>query len=302
MPPPSPYSAVLLALICLIRLRRMRRHYAILQGEDGTESFVAAVSRQIDEVERLRGQVDRSRRQVEELRVDLGDAIRHVAVVRYDAFNDMGGRQSFSAALLDDSGDGLVVSSINGRTETRTYAKGVKGGRATPRCRPRRSRSSDTRSAADQPTRLGSDDRSPADSLRLPRPRGDVHRGRVAGVAGSEHSAELVPVQLGHRRTGCGAYRRADGAMVPFENSLEGSVSATLDTLATGTALMITAEVRLPVAFSLLVQPGVALADVTTVTTHPHAHAQCRRWLTRAPAAGRLHDRGLDGSRCSHRR
>ncbi len=121
---------VLLALICLIKLRRMRRHYVILQGEDGTESFVAAVSRQLDEVERLRGQVDRSRRQVEELRVDLGDAIRHVAVVRYDAFNDMGGRQSFSAALLDDSGDGLVVSSINGRTETRTYAKGVKGGRS----------------------------------------------------------------------------------------------------------------------------------------------------------------------------
>ena len=62
------------------------------------------------------------------LRVDLADAIRHVAVVRYDAFNDMGGRMSFSAALLDDAGDGVVISSINGRTETRTYAKGVKGG------------------------------------------------------------------------------------------------------------------------------------------------------------------------------
>jgi hypothetical protein len=65
---------------------------------------------------------------VQTLRVDLADAIRHVAVVRYDAFNDMGGRMSFSAALLDDAGDGVVISSINGRTETRTYAKGVKGG------------------------------------------------------------------------------------------------------------------------------------------------------------------------------
>ncbi len=49
-------------------------------------------------------------------------------MVRYDAFDDMGGRLSFSAALLDDAGDGLVLTSINARSETRTYAKGVKGG------------------------------------------------------------------------------------------------------------------------------------------------------------------------------
>jgi hypothetical protein len=54
-------------------------------------------------------------------------ALRNVAVVRYDAFGDMGGRLSFSAALLDDQGDGLVISSINGRSETRTYAKALVG-------------------------------------------------------------------------------------------------------------------------------------------------------------------------------
>ena len=43
----------------------------------------------------------------------------------------MGGRLSFSAAMLDDAGDGLVLTSINGRSETRTYAKGVKHGRLT---------------------------------------------------------------------------------------------------------------------------------------------------------------------------
>jgi len=120
--------ALLLVVISLAKLRRMRRHYTLLQGEDGTESFIAAVSAQIDAVDRIRSEVDRSRNEVEQLRRDLADAIRHVAVVRYDAFNDMGGRMSFSAALLDDAGDGLVISSINGRTETRTYAKGVKRG------------------------------------------------------------------------------------------------------------------------------------------------------------------------------
>jgi Protein of unknown function (DUF4446) len=62
------------------------------------------------------------------LRADLGQALRHVAVVRYDAFGDMGGRLSFSAAVIDDRGDGLVFSSIHARGESRTYAKGVVGG------------------------------------------------------------------------------------------------------------------------------------------------------------------------------
>lgn len=62
------------------------------------------------------------------LRADLGQALRHVAVVRYDAFGDMGGRLSFSAAVVDDRGDGLVISSIHARGESRTYAKGIVGG------------------------------------------------------------------------------------------------------------------------------------------------------------------------------
>ena len=52
-------------------------------------------------------------------------ALRHVAVVRYDAFGDMGGRLSFSAAMYDDNGDGLVITAINGRSETRSYAKAL---------------------------------------------------------------------------------------------------------------------------------------------------------------------------------
>jgi hypothetical protein len=67
-------------------------------------------------------------------------ALRHVAVVRYDAFGDMGGRLSFSAALLDGNGDGLVISSINGRSETRTYAKSLRGMESEHRLSPEEER------------------------------------------------------------------------------------------------------------------------------------------------------------------
>jgi prephenate dehydratase len=77
------------------------------------------------------------------------------------------------------------------------------------------------------------------------------------------------------------AVRQGDitGAMVPVENSVEGSVTATLDALATGDQLMILAEAQVPVTFSLLARKGTALTDVRRVTTHPHAEAQCRGWL-----------------------
>ncbi len=67
--------------------------------------------------------------------------------------------------------------------------------------------------------------------------------------------------------------------LVPIENSVEGGVSATLDSLAAGQPLVIVGEVLLPVQFTLAVRPGTTLADVRRVLTHPHAAAQVRGWL-----------------------
>ena len=71
------------------------------------------------------------------------------------------------------------------------------------------------------------------------------------------------------------------GALVPIENSVEGSVATTLDELAMGSPLVITAEISIPVQFALMVRPGVRLEDIRAVATHPHAQAQCRGWLGR---------------------
>jgi len=67
------------------------------------------------------------RQEVAALRAEASDALRHLAVVRYDAFGDMGGHLSWSLALLDDGGNGVVLTSIHGRSEARTYAKSIGG-------------------------------------------------------------------------------------------------------------------------------------------------------------------------------
>ncbi|MCQ8770836.1 prephenate dehydratase [Streptomyces telluris] len=83
-----------------------------------------------------------------------------------------------------------------------------------------------------------------------------------------------VPAALDAVRNG-----EAAAALVPIENSVEGGVTATLDQLATGTPLMIYREVLLQITFALLVRPGTGLGDIKTVTGHPVAQPQVRKWL-----------------------
>jgi prephenate dehydratase len=70
-----------------------------------------------------------------------------------------------------------------------------------------------------------------------------------------------------------------DQALIPIENSVEGSVSVTLDELANGRRLVIVDEVALPVRFTLMGREGLRLEDVTSVASHPHALAQVRDWV-----------------------
>lgn len=72
---------------------------------------------------------------------------------------------------------------------------------------------------------------------------------------------------------------QADYALVPIENSVEGVVARTLDELAIGEPLTIVGEVLLPVTFALMVRD--ANAEVKKIATHPHAEAQCRKYIAK---------------------
>ncbi|WP_235928135.1 prephenate dehydratase [Goekera deserti] len=100
--------------------------------------------------------------------------------------------------------------------------------------------------------------------------------GSPVGVADLTHARPEVTVATALAGVRAG---ETDGALVPLENSVEGSVPATMDGLAAGAALVITAEVFLEVSFALAVRPGTRADQVRTVASHPHGLAQCRRWL-----------------------
>ncbi len=76
-----------------------------------------------------------------------------------------------------------------------------------------------------------------------------------------------------------------DRALVPLENAIEGTVSATIDGLVFDHDLFIENEIVLPIRLHLLARPGTALGDVTTVLSYTHALAQCRGYLGRLGVA-----------------
>jgi hypothetical protein len=117
----------LIALFVGLRLRKVRREYAVLRGDKGEQDVIAAAGRAIQQVDGLSKRLDELYARHDNSSSSSRRALQRFGMVRYDAFEEMGGRLSFSLALLDDHGDGLVLSSINGRTEARTYVKPIVG-------------------------------------------------------------------------------------------------------------------------------------------------------------------------------
>jgi hypothetical protein len=122
--------ALLGALWILLRVRGLRAGQAVLLGDGKTDLVDFAVS--------LQGRIDDLHRAVDEIaaglvRVDrrVDQAVTNTSIVRYDAYDDTGGHQSASLAVLDSGRSGVVVTAIQGRDYARIYMKELDRGRAS---------------------------------------------------------------------------------------------------------------------------------------------------------------------------
>jgi hypothetical protein len=136
------FSAETLSLLVLIALglgvfalllsamsqgRRRSEPRGPIQLDDVLRGVLEGQSRQIQRLEAAVRALSSTDRRQEAM---IEGAVLRVGVVRYDAFEDVGGRLSFSCAMLDDHGNGVVMTSINGRQDTRVYAKPIVDGRS----------------------------------------------------------------------------------------------------------------------------------------------------------------------------
>lgn len=124
--------AVLLIWVALLHRasavlrRRLRR---VLPAGEAT-SLDQILERHAHDIDELSRRLDALNKLQHELEAITHRAIQKVGVVRYNPFADTGGDQSFAIALLDSQGNGIVVSSLHSRTDTRVFAKPVQAGRS----------------------------------------------------------------------------------------------------------------------------------------------------------------------------
>jgi hypothetical protein len=118
-----------IALVLHVRLRRVRAAQLTLQGSGGGDLVDFAVSLQ-GRVDGLHRALDEVTAALERLERRMDATVSRLAVVRYDAYENTGGHQSASVALLDASRSGVVLSAIQGRDYARIYVKELDDGRA----------------------------------------------------------------------------------------------------------------------------------------------------------------------------
>jgi hypothetical protein len=126
--------AVVLGIVALVRIRRLRAAQRVILGAHGERDLVSHGAELTEAFETLREWVEEvgtrldGRLGTAEDRLD--GAIAYRGLLRYDAYNEMSGRQSMSIALLDATRSGIVLSSIHHRDQARLYAKQVRDGQA----------------------------------------------------------------------------------------------------------------------------------------------------------------------------
>jgi hypothetical protein len=126
--------AVFLVAVIAIRnaiyIRKIQARWSeLLRGTTG-QNLEAVLYDHLREKMRLESDLAAVRKRVEHLEELMSSSKRHLGLVRHDAFEDVGGNQSFAMALYDDHGDGAVLSGIVGRTDSRVYCKPLLNGRS----------------------------------------------------------------------------------------------------------------------------------------------------------------------------
>ena len=122
-----------LTALCIKVLREVAgirsRFKELLRGVSG-ESLEGLLKEHLVERLQLKSDLTNLQNRLETQEAKMKRTKRHLGLVRYDAFDDVGGAQSFALALYDDGGDGVVLNGLVGRSDCRVYCKALADGKS----------------------------------------------------------------------------------------------------------------------------------------------------------------------------
>lgn len=135
------WGIAILGFLCIIslflifsmgkKLKKFQKSYLALQTFMNGNSLDELLGEYLGEVKKIREEMVRSEKRIEQIEAKLRSSVDRAELIRFNAFDNMGSDLSFALALLNQEGNGVVLSSINSREESRVYAKPIVKGDST---------------------------------------------------------------------------------------------------------------------------------------------------------------------------
>lgn len=121
-------ASLIIAFLALKSAQKSRQQLVVFRGAADELDILEATAQIAERIDETNQKIHNIAENLVEVKADLSVALRHTAIVRYNAFAEAGGQFSFSAAFLDDFNSGVIISGIQGGSSGRVYAKSVING------------------------------------------------------------------------------------------------------------------------------------------------------------------------------
>lgn len=119
---------LIVTIVQITKASKLKKKYdKFMQGKDA-KSLETDIMRLYEDNEYLKSTTDKNRHDIKKLYKNMESAFQKVGIVKYDAFQQMGGKLSFSLALLDQNNDGFILNSVHSSEGCYSYTKEIKNG------------------------------------------------------------------------------------------------------------------------------------------------------------------------------
>lgn len=122
------FILIIIMIVNVVQMKKLKKNYRIFMDGKDAKTLEDTLIKRLDQVDTLLAANEKNAQNIEKLFANMKFAFQKVGLVKYDAFHEMGGKLSFSLALLNETNDGFIINAMHSREGCYTYIKEIVDG------------------------------------------------------------------------------------------------------------------------------------------------------------------------------
>ncbi|MCI5873685.1 MAG: DUF4446 family protein [Roseburia sp.] len=119
---------LILTIVNIVQMRKLKKGYKVFMSGKGAKNLEDTLIKRLNQVDALIESNDENKKNIKELFTNMQITYQKMGLIKYDAFNEMGGKLSFSLAMLDKRNNGFIINAMHTREGCYTYIKEIVDG------------------------------------------------------------------------------------------------------------------------------------------------------------------------------